>query len=407
VLRFFRCALASLRLCVLLLSILFIAACDILPDEQPVESTWGAVVTVAQAQQTDAPVIWPQRIGFSAAWIGADDAGVHQDARRFNGAALENTVVMPLPPQRPHHQTNAPTPDNAMHLLWLDAASETGTRLYSAIIAEDFTVERGPTSVSNELTLNYAIQPLRGGSLLAVWSGNLAAEPSLYISRIDEQGRPRPGAAIVMRADYPALIAANDGTVSLFWLAVPDGTARRAIIVDNEATQITRITSGVTLEPGDRLVNFSAGLDDTHTYLFWNVTRADGGDEIWFTSGRSGTADWMQPQRLIVDVTLEAPLETGFGGSANLANRGITPMRWAAPLRGQYNMLAVAMQSDTHLGVAYFRAGHIIGWEAIVPVDDLVGLPGLSVDEGHDLLLTWSQPTDEGYANLNVATTRN
>ena len=39
-------------------------------------STWGSVITLAQAEQTNAPALYVNNNGMIAAWVGADEQGV-------------------------------------------------------------------------------------------------------------------------------------------------------------------------------------------------------------------------------------------------------------------------------------------------------------------------------------------
>lgn len=392
-------------LCLLLL---VCTACDVASLTQPAPvSAWGDIFRVAQAPQSDAPALWLRPDGMLALWVGSDSAGVHQDARAISDAGeLSPAVVLPLPPRHPFDQQTLPADASRLHLLWLDEGDDETLWLYTALINSSLGIERGPTRVSDSAALRYDVADGADGTLWAAWSGGLLAEPEIRLSRIDDSGRPRIPQPVASRADHPVFVRIDANTLYLYWLSVPDGVVYRARLDDGVPLDLASVTVGARLEPGDRLERFSAGLDDTHTYLFWNVTRANGSRETWWTSGVSGGVEWAQPTRLQIDPLPNAPLDTEFGGAPNLANSGSTPLSWAAPLNGQHNMLAVAAQSDSALGVVYLRAGLIIGYEAVVPGARLAGAPGIYADDAGHLALAWAQPTDSGTADLNVTTTR-
>lgn len=372
----------------------------------PPENAWGTVVTLAEVPQRDGPALWVRPTGFVAAWIGADAAGVHHDVRLFNGISVTPPLVLPLPPTAPRDQQIIPADDTHMHLFWLDADADGLTRLFTARITAELAVDRGPTPVSTDRAWRYALLPLDDGPVRAVWSGGFLSEPGLFTALIDRSGRPRQPEPLVSDADYPAGLSLNDGTARLFWLNPTDNTIHTADLTDAGLRASRPTGRTLPLEPGDRLDGFRAGADATHGYLFASITRTDGVREILWLSSPLDRTDWSAPRQLRLDTTLVAPLDTGFAGSANLANTGPTVMRQAAPLRGQHDMLAVAAGTDTQVGVIYFRGGQVIGWEAVAPTTPLIGAPRLYADAERELYLTWADPLTPDSANLNVTTTR-
>ncbi len=404
-----RSAISAFLLCSLFL---LLTACD--TSQPPIVplSAWGEIRTLAQAEQSSAPALYVSSQGIvTAAWVGADDTGIHHDMRQGTG----ETVILPLPPVHPYAQSLHPSAfDETTHLLWLDAdyqlrndpLTANTQYLYAALINSAQTVERGPTRISSRLTLHYTAVTSVDGGLWVAWSGGLPAEPELYTQRIDNAGRPLQPQRLAINADFPAIVRAEDGTLLLFWTQPTSGTVYRARLVEGIAQDITTISSSPVLNAGDRLVNVSASLDTTHAYLFWNIARADGHPETWWTSGAVEAEEWSLPQRLGI-ATMDEPFVTGFNGGAGIAaSAGETWLSWAAPMIGQYDMLPVGVYDGAQLGVVYLQGGAVVGYQAVVAVDLLIGTPTLMSDRDRHLYLSWSYPTPAGYADLLLTSTR-
>jgi hypothetical protein len=341
--------------------------------------TPGSVLTLAQAQQADAPALVVSGGQLVAVWVGADDRGVHQDARRLTDQGLSPIVTLPLPPTHPYGQQLIPGDSGSTHLLWLDADETGNTNLYSALLAPDLSVERGPVPVSEGLALNFSTVPDDAGGLWTAWSGGLLSETTLYVRRIDADGRPLlDKIAIASNADDPALIVTTEGKVWLFWLA--DGQLLRQR-VDQEDTASQSLTGAVNLAAGDRLIDVSAALDASTAYFFWNITRANGVSETWWTSGSLTADTWRQPVRLI--------------DTAGVA------LRWITPLAGQSESIIAAAESASGLSIVSLRNGVVIDDKTIRQSERLIGLPSLAQDGVGNLDLAWSASGDAS-ANLQL-----
>ncbi len=373
-------------------------------------SYWGRVITIAQAEQTSAPALSVADDRIAAAWIGADERGIHQDARLLSANALSDPVVLPLPPAHPFEQQMHPAADDQHHLLWLDALETSENRLYAALLSPELRVTRGPTPVSDRETRRYSALPGGDGELLIVWSGGLLAEPALYLQTVDRAGRPRPPVALVTDADWPALIRASDGSLHLFWLRLSDGQLHHATLHNEQLLNTQALAHHAALEAGDRLHSLNAALDNSHFYLFWNVTRAAGGQESWMTTRAFGGSMWSVPVRLgitrIVNAEETGYYQTNFNSGTTLATySGEGWLSWVAPLRGQFDNLPVAAQFGDEIAVVYFHGGQAQGYQTIAPAQ-LIGTPTLHVDQARYLYLAWAQPQPAGAADLQVASLR-
>jgi hypothetical protein len=242
--------------------------------------------------------------------------------------------------------------------------------------------------------------------LWALWIGEPIAEPVLYAQYVDSLGRPRQPARLVSDADWPSLSWTSSG-VYLYWVQSSTGQLQRARLVNGTLDNMQPISVGISLGGGDRLMGLGAGNDHTHSYLFWNITRADGQFETWWSTGPLDTSTWSQPQRLGIDWTTKSFIETGFnGGRAFPARGGQHWLSWATPVTGQLDTLPLAAVQGSDLSMIYFQGGQVIGYQSITPIAGLIGQPALITDRDRHLYLVWSEPTPAGYADLKLTTTR-
>ncbi len=383
------------------------------PTIAPPASLWGEIITVGRAEQVNAPAMWVDNTRITLMWIGSDETSVHHDIRILGEMGLSPKVEWPLSLVHPFAQQIAPSFTGGTHILWLDAAPDTvdspagELRLYTALTLPDMELDRGAIAVSNRRTLRYAFAPAEGGGLWVVWSGGLLSEPELTVQHIDAAGRPRYPETLVYDADWPAMVNANDSTIHLFWLNLSEQRIYRAQLVEGVAEELQPFVDAPTMNTGDRLMTFSASLDTTHGYLFWNVACADGTPETWLATGLLEANRWDSPERFTVPVSGTSAIETGFNSGAVMAAEGEAVLgAWAAPLRGQNPILPVAVNIGEFIGIAYLRGGEVIGYQRIAESGRLIGAPALATDRNRHLYLAWSQPTDAGDSELNLTMTK-
>lgn len=391
-----------------LLIIVLLAGCTSAPPS-PSGSTWEVVLTIAQAEQGAAPALWDDGQQLTAAWVGADDAGIHHDARQIGaGHAFAPSLILPLPPTRPHQQTLLPAADGQLHLTWIDANAAGENRLYSALLNADLGIERGPVEVSSAPTYAHAVLPAAGGGLWAAWSGGLLAEPSLYLQAIDPAGRPLPPIQLAADAHHPALITVG-GAQILFWIS-GDGQVMRARLADGVLLESAAITSAPYLASGDRLDGMAAGADASHIYLFWNITRAGSTHETWLSAAAHSDRGWRAPRPLTLEVNPDVVDQTGVAAptahSARLADVGGLAARWAAPAVISDGKLPVALETDHGLAIVWFEGGAPAGYQRVVADVRLIGTPLLLAGARGALTLAWAQPHADRPADLNLTSTR-
>lgn len=383
-----------------------LAGCAPAPAQET--SLWGRIDTLGETEQVHAPALWVQPDGgLTAAWIGADERGVHQDARAVSSAVIGDVITLPLPPVHPYAQTLLPARDGRLHLLWQDANPQGELRLYAALLSPDLTVERGPTAISDRLTLRYKAVPQAGGQILALWSGGLPAEPALYLQIIDERGLPRAPVLLAHDADWPTLAQANNGALYLFWRQTSNGRLLGGHLRGNQLTADENVGQALMLERGDRLHQLQAALDTTHLYLFWNLTRAAGETQTWMVTRPLDGSTWSAPEKTGVGEAQENNLQTGLNtGAVQRVLGGENWLTWAAPMPGQFDVLPVGGRIGDDLGIVYFQAGSAAGYQRITSPGRLIGPPLLLPDRDRYLYLAWSQPLETGKAALRLTTSR-
>lgn len=394
--------------------LLLLAACQpATPTPTPLlQSAWGSVITVAQAEQADAPAISVDENGVVVAWVGSDEQGVFQSLRSLNAESIGDPVRLPLP-VRPYAQQFAPSTNHRRHLFWLDSNVEGETRLFTALLEPDLQRERESTIITKQVTRRYTLLPTADGGVWVVASGGLSSEPGLYAHFIDADGRLRLNEAplIAEFADWPAALQRADGLYTLYWLRNTDGMLMQAGFVDGQLVNPQPLVNGVILSSGDRIDAFTAAQDTTNLYFFWNLTRADGRHETWFTSGTSDQATWPSPARLQITITSTTVLDSspdnrfdsGFNaGAVFAASDGRDSVSWVKPASATFAVLPAAVQVNNQLAVIFLRAGQIVGYRPLNIETKLIGMPSLAIDRDLYLYLAWSQPDPAGYANLQL-----
>lgn len=397
--------------------LLLLAACQPStppPADLPV-SAWGPVVTLAQAEQPKAPPLSVSPNGVTTAWVGADEKGVFQALRTLNTDAMGEPVRLPLG-VRPYAQQFAPAANDRQHLFWLDSNVEGETRLFTALLKPDLERERELTILTRQITRRYSLLPVADGGVWAIASGGLASEPALFAHYVDGDGRWRlsENYQITADADWPAALYRSDGFQTVYWLRPSDNRVMQALFADGVLLNTQPLVDGVTLNTGDRLESFTTAQDNAYAYLFWNITRADGSRETWYTADVPSATTWARPIRLQInlpdDMTIESPannFDSGFNvGIVFAASDGENNVSWVVPAAGRFPVLPVAALVGREMSVIFMREGRIVGYRPMGIFTDLIGLPALVVDRDLYLYLSWAQPDPAGYANLQLTSVK-
>jgi hypothetical protein len=376
-------------------------------------STWGDVITLATAEQSDAPALHAAQDRVTLSWIGADDSGVHQDIRAIGNQRLSQTVVLPLPPTFPRNsRLFTATRDPRLHLLWLDVDDDGTSQLHSALIDETMSVFRGQLQVSESGARCFDAFSLADGQLWAVWANTDFQTPVLYSANIEQTG-------LVLRVQEMAPVSACP-------VAVQTASSNFVLWQDTDGLMLARFLNGrletsrriadvPLLGEGDQMMSFRAGADAEWIYAFWNITRADGSDETWFTAGQLVSDLWESP--ILLQLTIDADISytttynSGQTWAAQPDDEGLRAA-WAAPLPGVTSILPVAIYTENveqpggAIGVVYFEDGRVAGYQWVVDVRGLLRAPRLTTDRDRHLYLAWSEPTDTGPAQIRLTATR-
>ena len=345
-------------------------------------SFWEPIVILAETEQSHAPALLVQNNIRVAAWIGADNAGIHQDARLLINNSLGEAVTLPLPPAQPYSQQLLPGVNEQYHLLWLDQDTSNELRLHSALLNPDLSIARGPVIVSDRRTGRFIAMSLGDGKVLVLWSGGPLAEPTIFTQVVSARGIPEAPQPLITNAEWPAMIQANDGTRHLTWLESSTRQLHYGQLNNGQLIGNDTITNTLNLSDGDRLHGFQLGLDFTHVYLFWNITPHAGTDEAWYSARALGGGAWSTPQQLGIGESLATTIETGLNtGIVQATTEGNTWLKWASPLAGQFDVLPVAVSQGNELGIVYLQSGDQIGYQPVKPLrGPLIGLPTLLTD---------------------------
>ena len=372
-------------------------------------TAWGDIYTIGQASYAPAPNMIVDKGDVLMAWVGEDDERVFQAFRSWREGQLDEIAIPVLDSFSPFEARIFPADQDGYHLLWLDTDFDTEKiQLFSAYLDNTLTTIIAPDSISDQQTSHYTAINEGQGALWVVWSGGLLAEPSLQVVRIDGLGRPMFPERLTLDGDYPVFAKTLDNQVYLFWISRVNQRVMRAAFIDGELENIRAISQLPERATSDRLAEFSVMFDRTHYYLFWNITREDGQSETVFSTAPLESDDIVIPQALRISVDNSNSIQTGFNSGivSTAVSAGTTRLSWARPLNESADILPIAVQNGSSIGIVYMQGGAIIGYQSLAETGRLLASPQITTDRDRHLYLTWSQPTPYGIADLNFTTTR-
>lgn len=396
-------------------------AVSLLPISGALSPGWGAVYAPASASQGEAP-----SLAVLQAFDGTKISLAWSEITRLKTRVFDLDAQMwsfdrplELPISRPYAIQLFPGELGTQHLLWLDAwttpSGDLENRLLSALVPLGEPIQRGSLAASSLPTVRYSAVPDGNNGVWAVWSGGLPERPDLHITYIDSEGRPRPSRSLMLDADWPILLTTsaydeNAGAVAfdLFWMQTTTRTMYHGYMADEKIYEATPLLRLPGLKPGDAVMSFTAGIDQTHLYLFWNIVTITGEAQTWMASAPliageravRGLGNWAVSAVLGVDVSETSGVQTGFNsGLVYSARTGSQRVSWAAPLIGSAggDTLPVAAQVGDKLAVLYFQHGGVIAYQEIAEVGaaGLLAPPIMTADIQRYLYLAWSALPDE------------
>lgn len=320
--------------CGLIVALLLIGCAPPVPPPTPTADP-AAPLTIAAADQVDAPALAALGERVLIFWIDADRVGVQHAARWWTPAdGLSAPVVLPLPPRHPFAQTAYPGL-GGVHLLWIDAdpAAPEINRLYGAFITGGLRVERGPTPLTPDgvRVSAYAALSRPDGSLWIAWTDE---RDQLALTIADADGRPLPPQQLASNAAAIAITAGADlpdEAAHLFWESRRDGRWQTARLTAEGSTPPRPLTSTVYRAPGDRVLHTAAALYSGQTVLVQTVQRTDGAITTWTIGGDLTAPNWDAPRPLVDSTGQPIALATFADSAAVPALIGSTPdgiARW-------------------------------------------------------------------------------
>jgi hypothetical protein len=385
---------SSLRYITLVLCLVVVGCtAEPLPELTPTalpQSAWGSIYTITFAPHVDAPAFTLNNDQLAFAWIGSDQAGVHQDVRTLSRDGLSEAASLPLNPFAPHSLTVWSAMSGSNQLLYLDQDSASQTyRLYSAVFTAPHTLVRGPTLVSDQTTARYSVVADVTGNLQVVWSTGIPLESRLYQQRIDASGRPQQSSLLTVDADYPALATTPDGTVTLFWLEPNTNLVYRAELSEGALQDVQALGPGLVRQPGELLLRFSVEWTASGFLLLWNTLLPNASPRVY---GSIFPAD-------APSIPMVLPLSIDQAGMTQ-------PLSWLSTHSTDSGLIAAAGVGD-ELGILQWDGQAFTDFEPIVTLESpLIGFPQLIIDQEDNFYLAWAEPRNETTAELRFTMTR-
>ena len=396
-------------------------AADVNPRPEAARSAWGVVHTLAQAETSAAPALLPLHnadLPVLLVWSGADAAEVRHYAGAPDADAA-NPRILTLRAFFPYAQALFPAQRDLAHLLYIDQHTESNERrLLAATVNDNLVAELGPNPVSDEPARHYsalpAANPADPGALQVVWSADDPVTPTLYAQTLDGLGRIRFAQALDASGTHPTLLHGPDDALQHFWLFwIEQRRVWGAELRDNSLHERRLLTFDVRRDPGDLLLSLQAARDASHRYLFWQIRRADGVPQVWWSSSPLAADNWSQPAQFALTQPIMEQVNTGYAApaaSVMAAASGTRPVWWLSPARlntAKRDVLPVAVNINTEIGVVFLRAGAVVGYQGVMPgTGRLLSAPTIATDADGHLHLAWSQPNAQGTSDLLYTSTR-
>lgn len=371
----------------LLYCMMALAACA--PVDQTAvapQTLWGQAQIIDDVTSTHTAALTANNQRVLLAYSSVEE----DDSRHLAATDTLSPRILALKAFYPFDHMLLPAANDLTHLLWIDRSAENDTlHLQSATVKPDLVAELGPINLSRDQQARRydAVSTLNSGAVI-VWTAENALSPALYMARIDGQGRATFPARLISEADYPRTVSRDDGTVVLYF--VSRGALWRGVLREDTLTQRVRLGNIPPTSRGDYLREMYIGADRTHDYLLWQVDRADGQREVWWTAGRHDALTWADPVRLGVTVADETVQTTFNSGNVQAAGSGDMWLSDARPVRVRGGVMPAATYDGDAVGVVYFSGGEIIGYQSIVPAAHVLHAPALAIDNNRHLYLTWT-----------------
>jgi hypothetical protein len=376
------------------------------------QSAWGAVFQLAEAPQADAPALLATGSGVWLAWSQSDETGSRH-------------VIWPQgqPPYTPQIDATHPlayrwfpgggqTDRNWQLLFWLDR-DDNELLLNVAMIDDDSGQPLRIQTVSSIDTYDYTLARWPDAATQIVYSGAFREQTALYTKTLHPGGSLLARSTLRLDATHPALTRIDDA-LWLYWMETqPNSPAKsvyRGRLAQGDLPDIQQVGT-LPLSEGDTLDRFSAATDDTHTYFFWQIRRADSTRSVWFSSAGHSAGALSTPAELTFRVAegsaVAVPFNTDNVQSARPDGAAAPSLAGVPAAYRSYEVLPVALHTGNTLGMAYFDNGTLTGYQDILRTGSLLRAPSISTTILDDIYLTWSEPGAGAPATFYLTTTVN
>ncbi len=364
-----------------------------------VVTPWRLVRTISSAALVEQPALWADGTTALLAWPG-EPASVNLVEPTSD--AQPHVLTLDT---RPRDITLYPAPGGKRQLLWLGDVLPGDTRLMSALLGADRTVEGGPSMVSSQPAVEYSAAIMPTGDLLVFWIATGDRATPLYTQVIDTSGRALPPMQLAASASHPSAVYSPNGTLHIAWLEPGSAqlwTIRYMSFSSGVPLAATGLPAGVIhLSAGEALERFALGLDTANVYCVWST----------LSIGNTG-----EPMGRLSGLTFPIGNPTAAREVSVPGLDSTTSIRWPTvparqPLQGPLQLGVTVSNWDGH---SWRRTPAIMsvtpnGISAAQPVLSpsnempLLGPVALSADPGGTLYMAWSVLHDNGTSTIYYA----
>lgn len=204
----------------ILVFMIFLAGCG---SGQPLPRG-GFVVTASFSSPIphDQIALWISGDQPSLAWVGEPNVPNIRLAHRLKAPVPLALGILP------RALSGHALVDGQAQLLWLDQNLAGEDELVGGTLNSAGELERGPTSISEQPTLDYVALATGDGGVLAVWTAVAPrATPfltPLLMTFIDSAGRPYAPQQVARSGRFPAAVIGSQGRLHVAWLTTENGS---------------------------------------------------------------------------------------------------------------------------------------------------------------------------------------
>lgn len=286
---------------------------------------------------------------------------------------------------------------DSFHLVW----RQPDGAYHNALIASDGRTLRGPIDLPGRAKSDAILLPQTRGHAALLWHDPDSAQ--VVTVDLDQEGRPGPVRTLPFRhvARFSAAVDRHD-RLHAAWLSAqePDVWTVRYQFdpTADEGQPSAAELHTFSTQPGESIVAFALGLDDTHGYVAWSITNAAQPDveTVFVLPFSLGLLSANTPIELRVPSKVrDDAVDSPYGRLYRLApdTAPFAALRWPVIASSQHSIspLVVAARLDDgwRPAVVYFQAGRLLGFQVIASHPANAGPPALAFDAEGKLYVAW------------------